>query len=128
MDAAARADNFETSLAELIDFVNENNRLPTPADTHLYTWVRRMRRRFRTGLLAPARITALQAVSFWTWEPMTRPVNFARLVDGRMQPRRMDMTIGQWMNEMRRRYFAGDLSLEQIQDMEAVPGWRWVEA
>ena len=70
----SRSIPFEIGLANLNNFVQARDRLPTikevgdePDKMHLGSWMSNCRKRKKKGMLTPAQITALEQVPGWCW-------------------------------------------------------------
>lgn len=104
---------------------------------HLASWIYRARSLQREGRLEPGRQAQLEAIAGWCWEAPTGAweQSFDRLRswldshDNVYPPQKVVLDdgfrIGAWVAKQRTRGRAGELLLERVRRLEALPGWVW---
>jgi hypothetical protein len=102
-------------------------------------WVSHRRRDYAAGRLTAERIVELEAVPGWAWGALDQKWaegiaavrafsdqhGHAKVSQEYRAPDRH--RTGMWVSNRRRAYTAGRLSGDRIADLEAVPGWTWLE-
>jgi SAM-dependent methyltransferase len=124
-------DMFPEKLETLKAYVADENRLPRYSEQPLGTWVCNRRKDYKKGKLSADRITALEAVPFWSWDGVddTFPEKLealkAYVAEEEQLPPRSEKRLGKWINRFRQAYKNGKLSGDRIAALEAVPYWTW---
>ncbi len=104
--------------------------------TDLGTWVNGQRTNYTNGKLSPERIARLEEIPGWTWNPKQAAwtanynllIQFARsngsahvpdgcIVEG--------VQLGKWVGKQRQKFKNGQLEIERVRLLEALPGWLW---
>lgn len=71
---AATQETFQTRLPLLAEFARAHGRGPKQCEEYLGVklgwWADSQRKRYRRGTLAPEEVEALEAIPFWTWDPL----------------------------------------------------------
>ena len=125
-------DPFPENLAKILEFVAANGRLPKQSEKPLGVWVGNQRMNKKNGKLSTDQIAALESVPFWKWEEGDPfPENLAKMIafvaaNGRL-PLTSEKPLGHWVGTQRTRKKSGDLSSDQIAQIETIPGWKWEE-
>jgi hypothetical protein len=107
-------------------------------------WVNSQRTRYRKGKLAKARITALESVPGWVWDPRSEAIDRPNRswTRGVLQLKQYlqrqghacvpqefvaadGFKLGVWVSYQRVRYHCGALSKARIAALESLPGWTW---
>lgn len=113
-----------------------NQFLIHPSGFTLGAWTSRVRTLYRAGTLAPQRVTALEAVPGWQWNPMAEQwavrlllVRACALTHGGLHaiPRDTridDIGVNAWITRQRARARAGHLSTHETGQLESIPGWQ----
>ena len=74
-----RVDALKEAIAKTIQFHAREGHARVPAlhvenGFHLGSWVAMHRTKYRRGILSQERITALEAIPGWTWEPRKKSI------------------------------------------------------
>jgi hypothetical protein len=100
-------------------------------------WVSEQRGAYTGGDLSPERVTRLEAVDGWAWDPIAADweVSYTALLayvaehGGARVPQIYRTTdgypLGKWVSGQRGAYNRGDLSAERITRLEALDRWVW---
>lgn len=102
----------------------------------LGNWVARQRKTFQTGNLGDERANRLEAILGWTWSPQETDWEagiealsaiVARTGHSRVAQKHEEsgFRIGTWTANRRQDYKSEKLDADQIQQLEAFPGWSW---
>ncbi len=105
-------------------------------DLRLGSWVDKQRTAWRNGRLSPDRVTRLEAVPGWEWDPdgaawerfFRRLVAFAETHGHTAVPQQFvdgDVHLGRWLANQRTAFTAGRLDQDRIDRLAALPGWTW---
>jgi superfamily II DNA or RNA helicase len=106
------------------------------ASQNLGRWVSKQRSRFRKGTLETERVTRLESLPEWTWNPHDAiwESSFAALIEfiensGNAAPPQShkvgDIALGTWVSKQRSDYKKGRLTEEDVARLESLPGWTW---
>jgi hypothetical protein len=104
--------------------------------TDLLEWMKDQRERFQVGKLSAERISMMELLPDWLWNPKTdlwkliysEYINWAKHNNPNSIPKGVVFAGANgraWSENMRTRYRKGLLSEEQITLLELVPGWEW---
>jgi hypothetical protein len=131
---------YEAHLDLLNDFIKQHGRLPRSEEVfaghRIGEWCAERRSDYKHGRL-PSTLAALleQQVPEWEWDLLASSfkTNLDLLLGfvaehGRPPTQRETFggkNLGAWVNKRRLAYRAGKLPAEQIQALQAVPGWWW---
>jgi superfamily II DNA or RNA helicase len=118
--------------AELTDYVQENKEVPLTSHPTLGNWVAAQRSNYSNGTLRDDRITLLEKVEGWVWDPQDTywQVMYQKLVDfmeqtGHACPLQSEPGIGQWTSTQRKNYANKCLSQDKVILLEELKGWVW---
>jgi len=135
-------DDFQEGLDKLIAFKAREGHTKVRT-THveesfrLGAWVNKRRDEYRKGRLNLERVSALEAVPGWVWDPLEddfrQGLESLRRFQARKGHARVPMLhtepdgfwLGKWTSHRRAEYRKGKLSSEHQAALEAVPGWVW---
>ncbi len=120
---------------------------------HLYGWMNRTRRAYRSGKLTRKQIEAMESLPDWSWEyqdsskrpqsALTPRESRADTFDQRVAILRAYVIdnkeglpslthktheghpVGKWTGQWRRQWREGSLTDKQVSALEAIPGWKW---
>ena len=125
-------DIYET----VICFVQENKSLPSKdSNSELAKWISSQRKAFLNNTLSNDRILLLKKIpgldwgasrdwsSYWNSQ-YEKILLFCRQNNG-VLPATSDPDLGRWTVLQRTLYRKGQLSIERIELLEAIPGWTW---
>jgi hypothetical protein len=139
----AVAEQWETGYRSLLAFADREGHLRVPAHHWdddgfpLGSWVRSHRRRGGRRTMTADQRTRLEAVPGWTYDAPTQSAwdtalaalrTFANREGHCRTPRRHregGVDIDGWSKQQRARYHRGELSVDRVAQLEAVPGWSW---
>lgn len=102
----------------------------------LGTWVNGQRTNYANGKLSPERIMRLEELPGWTWNPkqagwtanynlliqFAKSNGSAHVPDGCIVE---GVQLGKWVGKQRQKFKNGQLEIERIHLLEALPGWLW---
>ena len=106
----------------------------------LGNWINGRRAEYVSGVLPAARVTSLEAVTGWVWDPLeegfqhrlaalkefANRVGHARVPQAHVETfEGEDLNLGTWVAARRRAYRTEKLSEEHTSALEAVHGWVW---
>lgn len=134
--------SWEKYLQLLGQFVREHGHVRVPREPKLYkglglaSWVQSQRTNFKNGNLDQQRITQLESIPHWTWDPHTSLwedsysalVTFTSEHGVAVPPRTYvvnGLKLGVWVGSQRQKYKKGLLSQECIDRLESLNGWTW---
>lgn len=140
--------NPDAGIAALTAFSTREGHAAVPrchleGEFPLGEWVRRQRHSFKSGRLSARRIEQLESFPSWEWERVTALKQrhqdfwddgvaaltiFAAREGHSLVPSRFlegSLDLGRWVRAKRDNYRKGQLSREQIKQLEAFPGWKW---
>jgi len=118
-------------------FALRNGHTFPPCNTALGRWVARRRSEKKNGKISAKKIQMLEKIPEWEW---SRPDGFLRNVEhlrdymlahGNTPPPNSYVkdhsktALGPWCSSMRFKKRRGELSVQQIKELEAVNGWQW---
>lgn len=120
-------------------FVAQYKRLPkhreTFQGTKLGAWVTTQRMAYKEGKLKPERVSALEAVPGFCFDPWLQAwaawlkglIDWAAEARGLLSTRERykGLALGEWVRRQRAAYKQGRLAPERVTALEAVPEWRW---
>lgn len=129
----------------IVDYVREHGhaRVPltyrAPDGEPLGTHVRRLRKSYAEGSIAPSHVQRLEQLPGWAWRiRWRRPwedvcADLWREVDAHGSCAHVDRAfytsdgwaLGEWVSRQRAAYRRDELSIERRRQLEAIPGWRW---
>ena len=128
---------WNNQLHDLKNFVLQHKRLPSDKET-LGDWISRQRRGYKDHKLSSSRVSSLEAVPYWSWDPRLDESNeFFRIgfeyllrfyeknqhcivkSDFEIE----DFKLGAWVNQVRQR--KSRLTDKQISLLEGMNGWVW---
>ena len=141
--------NYQRHLSVLRQFVKREGHARVAAkhveatdseDIRLGTWVSKRRAEYAKGRLPAERIADLEALPGWEWDP--KEADYQRHLSalrefvtreghGRVATSHvetvngLDFRLGSWVSNRRNDFAKGRLSVEQIAELEALPGWEW---
>jgi superfamily II DNA or RNA helicase len=103
---------------------------------NLGSWASAQRSKFNKDTLAKEKITKLQALPGWTWDPYEEAWEqaFEALIryseiNGTAQPPRSHIVnglqLGPWVHAQRQQFNKQELDQAKVDRLEAVPGWTW---
>ncbi len=136
----AREVPFRRGLRLLRAFFDAHGHLRVPRGRErgldLQIWMRNQRALYRSGVLSPGQIRALEALPDWTWSRHERDFErgydavrrYARVHGHARVPGRSSQggfPLGRWVSKRRRLYRLGRTSAKRIRMLEAVAGWTW---
>lgn len=135
---------WETGYRRLVDYVGTNGGLPAQKlvlddGFTIGGWVATQRERYRRGRLSRERVSKLQEIPGWTWDPLAdawrRAFDILRRFADSHPPARGLLRIpverveafdlNAWATSQRRDHAAGRLAQDRVELLEAVPGWTW---
>ena len=133
--------DWEVGFSQVERFATREGHTRVPAsyveDGHrLGAWVTTQRAVYRKGQLPAERISPLEAIPGWVWDPWDAnwEVGFSLLErfatrEGhtRIPQQRVEdgYRLGAWVTTQRAVYRRGQLPAERISPLEALPGWVW---
>jgi superfamily II DNA or RNA helicase len=103
-------------------------------EKNLYSWISSQRR--GRSQLVDTKVEALESLPGWTWDALDAQwrANFEALTELTSEMGTSDVPaktiyknvkVGQWIGWMRRKYQESELSKDQIEQLEKLPGWKW---
>jgi hypothetical protein len=130
----------------VIQFSEEFGHATFPATTiyrgqALGSWLNTQRTSYNKGILDNGKITQLESITGWTWNPKSdqfergfdallryvKREGSARVVRDQIEIfQGATFNLGSWCTTRRGDYKRGWLSEEQINRFEAIPGWSWI--
>jgi superfamily II DNA or RNA helicase len=140
---------FQRTLEALNDYLEKaSGVLPSAATTHEYkgkiyrigAWVAGRRQDYRKGKLDTQYIKSLEAITNWTWNPAddSREEMFEALENFVLREghasipashfeilRGKEISLGTWVTQRRMRNRKNQLEKEEIDRLNAIPGWIW---
>jgi superfamily II DNA or RNA helicase len=133
--------NWEVGFSQVERFATREGHTRVPASYvedgyRLGAWVTTQRAVYRKGQLPAERISRLEALPGWVWDPFGTDweVGFSHLErfatrEGhtRISQEQLEdgYRLGTWVTKQRAGYRAGRLSGERAARLEALPGWVW---
>ncbi|MDZ7917242.1 MAG: helicase associated domain-containing protein [Rhodococcus sp. (in: high G+C Gram-positive bacteria)] len=101
-------------------------------------WVHHRRRDYKTGTLTAEKISALESLPGWDWDPFQSQWErgFSALTQfaehsGHAQPPKSAVIgtypLGEWVSTQRKHHHRGILSETRSARLEQLPNWRWIE-
>lgn len=134
-------DDWDRGIAALRTFANREGHPRVPqtwkeGQVRLGGWVAARRNEYRRGSLDASRVSELEAITGWVWDPyaagwagaMAALAAFAAREGHARVPRghiEGGVRLGVWIGSRRREYRRGSLSSARIAELEAVTGWVW---
>ncbi|MGW0327774.1 Helicase associated domain protein [Nocardia sp. NPDC003183] len=137
------ADQWEEGFTHLTGFVQQTGHacvpdaFTSPDDFRLGQWVGVQRRTHADGTLSADRLSRLEALPGWSWDPIADQweEGFTHLTDfvqqtghARVPGPYVDPTgfsLGIWAGTQRNRYAKGRITEEQEKRLDTLPGWSW---
>ncbi|GGK33993.1 DEAD/DEAH box helicase [Nocardia camponoti] len=137
------ADQWEASLARLIDYVTEHGHALVHQDHvdqtgfRLGTWVATQRSRYTKGILDAARVRRIeQSVPGWSWDPHTdrweqgfqHLTTYVEKHGHARVPRAYEVDgyrLGGWCKTQRTARAKDSLSIERYERLNSLTGWAW---
>ena len=133
--------DWRAGLEALHEFVAHQGHAHVPkdhieGDLRLGEWVNSRRVEYRRGSLDPSRVTELEALPGWTWDPagdrwpsaMTALRAYAAREGHTRVPQQHvegHVRLGAWVNSRRADHRRGALDPVRCAELEALPGWTW---
>ncbi len=133
--------SWDFMFGRLQRYVAENGHASPPAlkvgRDWLAQWVADQRTKFNSQTLDAIRISKLESLPGWTWDPLAESwnsffnliVEFSEEFGHAAVPTRPTHYRGRqlagWLNNQRTRYNKGTLDQEKIDRLETVTGWSW---
>ncbi|KAJ3371228.1 hypothetical protein GGF31_003405 [Allomyces arbusculus] len=125
----------------LREFMTVHGRAPsqiakTKDEKVLGKWVSKHRSDYPIGKLSQDRVTQLESIPGWTWDPVQESYdkNLAAVRDfmtvhGRApsthSKTKDEKVLGKWASTRRGDYSKGKLAQERVAQLESIPGWSW---
>ena len=133
---------WEESFAALTRFVTRTGLANVPQHhvedgIKLGWWCGTQRKAFTDGSLLPERVSRLEALPGWTWNPIEATWNegFRRLEAYATREGQALVSVefvdesgfrlGQWAAVQRRRRAIGKLDVDRVRRLDGLPGWSW---
>jgi hypothetical protein len=111
------------------------NRDAEEGDEMLAGWVKSQRRAFKHNTLSPERVTRLEGLPGWSWDPLTDTwnQNFVEVQAFQGKHKRWpaqgaareEAVLAQWIGNQRQAWKKSTLSSERVKRLEGLPGWSW---
>lgn len=136
-----RATRWETCFNALRDFVEREGHARVPAlhvenGIDLGSWVSYQRNHHRRNILPPDQTLKLQGLVGWSWDVATDhwEERYATLLafvnrEGHSRVPRShvegDVRLGTWVGRQRESRHRGRLTSDQVDRLQALPGWTW---
>jgi hypothetical protein len=132
-------DKWDQTFAAVLAFRGKHNRWPSQSGSGeervLAIWVGMQRTGWKKDMLSPDRIKRLEALPGWSWDPLTDKWDqtFAAVLAFRGKHNRWPLAdatgaedvLARWISNQRKVWKMGELSLDRIKRLEALPGWSW---
>lgn len=137
---------FDESYIELIEFINNNNRLPSPSESNLYehrlyAWCSTQRGKKKNNKLKIDQEKKLQKVKFWWWHKpgtnkktfdenyndLTKFINNNNKLPFKSSENKIENNLYIWCSNQRAKKCKGKLNLNQVKQLESLPNWYWSE-
>jgi superfamily II DNA or RNA helicase len=129
---------WQESISYLKSYVESHGRLPSRSsvvdDFKLGEWVKGRRTDYNAGRLSAERITELESISGWTWDPFedswreffnelksrseTSPIGLPNTFSNKQ--------ISTWITRQRKLYKLQKISKSRIAELESLNGWSWL--
>jgi hypothetical protein len=129
---------WQESISYLKSYVENHGRLPSRSsvvdDFKLGEWVKGRRTDYNAGRLSAERITELESISGWTWDPFedswreffnelksrseTSPIGLPNTFSNKQ--------ISTWITRQRKLYKLQKISKSRIAELESLNGWSWL--
>jgi len=139
--------SFDSNISKLIEFVNKQKHLPRPyssdlIEQKLFRWCSLYKSQYNRQILSDIKIKKFEKVNGWTWERSSQMTDFTiqcqmlqtwvqkykqlphKNIKSDQNPIQRKLSI--WCTQMQNRYSSNHLTLDQIRQLEAIPGWSWV--
>ena len=138
-------DIFNQTYNELLQWTQNYKRIPShgsknPVEKNLGIWCNSQRQNKKSGKLSQERSKKLEAIPFWYWGSESikeiKPFddNYNELLQWTQNNMRIpshgsknpvEKKLGQWCSKQRLNKKSGNLDVEKIKKLEAIPGWYW---
>jgi hypothetical protein len=135
-------DSWDSFFTLLLEFSEEFGHVTVPRKpTHykkwgLASWVQGQRTNYKKGTLEQDRISQLESLSGWSWDPHGElwertfdALNSYVIENGSATLAKSyvigDIQLGDWVSTQRTKYKRGRLPKERIERLEALRGWTW---
>lgn len=113
-------------------YVKEKNELPMVSHPTLGTWVAVQRSTYTAGKLCDERITLLEKIQDWAWDPQEHYwhekyhelITFVKS-NGHACPLQAEPILGVWTSTQRKNYSNKCLPQDKINLLEKLNGWVW---
>lgn len=133
---------WELNFNLLEDFAKEFGHAEVPYEPELYKgqklffWTQMQRARYKRGNLEKDRITKLESLPCWVWNPKGEVWNqwlellnqYVASTGSCRVPQSFifeSKNLGRWVSKQRIRYRKGALEFDRIKTLEAIEGWAW---
>ena len=136
-----REAQFQQALSYLKMFVNREGHAAVPpnhteGEFRLGGWVRECRTSYKRNTLSPEKISELEAISGWVWDPLgsrfEEGLNYLKSFANRVGHSRVPTAhvengfkLGGWARSQRYKFNDNKLTPDKIRALELVPGWTW---
>jgi len=139
-----KTDKTDELLQRLNEFAALNGHcdIPTTEDNNLCLYVRRCRTRYASNTLDEQLRRKLEQIPSWTWAASDKvdalrgndslTVSLLYQLEKETGIPHLSKTqlfhgqpLGRWLVNLRQRFFRGQLDVNLIKQIEAVPGWNW---
>ena len=132
---------WQNGYVYLKNYIEKNQKLPsisyeTKDGYKLGNWVYVQRTNYRNNKLSTEKITMLEKLSGWIWDPLefqwqegyNKLKEYVNLYNKMPLKEDSDANVkklGSWMHKQRSNYKKGILSKEKVQMIENIQGWTW---
>ena len=125
----------------LLDFIKENNRIPTATEEHnnikIGIWCTNQKTSYNNNKLDNKRIKKLEEIEEWYWENYVSLLwkeTYLILLDFIKENNRIpkikeeykNIYIGKWCDLQKQNYKKKILNNKRIEKLEQIEGWKWV--
>ena len=129
---------WEESISYLKSYVETDGHIPSRSslvdDFKLGEWVKGRRTDYNAGRLSEERITELESINGWTWDPFEDAwrefFNQLKLMSletiGGIPNTLSNKQISGWITRQRKLYKQQKLSTSRIAELESLKGWIWL--
>lgn len=133
-------DSFDDNYNELVKWVEENKRIPSeksknPIERRLGIWSSNKRQNKKENKLEEEKINKLQAVTGWYWKKsdlfgndyniLVKWVEENKRIPSEKSKDIVEKRLGTWCSDRRKYKKKNKLDEEQIEKLNAIPGWYW---
>jgi predicted helicase len=126
---------------ELVAYLSKHGKYPSRRDedrttTSLGVWCIGQRSKFKAGALSQERVSRLESLKGWSWDPVTDSwnkqfdalriyLNANSCTPSQVDPDPDVAKLGMWCNTQRVARRKGLLSKERVKRLEGLQGWQW---